>query len=61
MQTAEHKDHGQHAADALTKEGCPCHAGHTHVEGGDEQNVYGDVGKRGADKKDERRAGVAER
>lgn len=55
----QHEHDRQNAAYALTQKSCPCNAGNAHFEGLHKQNIYADVGKRGASKEDKRCAAVA--
>ena len=43
-QAEAHRPCGQDAADPLAEEGGPGHSGYAHAEGGDEEDVHGNVG-----------------
>lgn len=50
----------QQAGRALGDEGGPGHAGHPHVEDGDEEEIQPNVAQRGADEENQRGAGIAQ-
>ena len=60
LQPQGNDQHCQHTADPLAQESGPGHAGHAHFEGGDEENVHGNVGKGGGRQEQERSLGVSQ-